>query len=66
VSTSGSAEKVSDTFSTVCPLSVASQPGPELPQLADQDISVSVVASALWSFSPLSCDNVPVVQLTGM
>ncbi len=40
-------------------------PGPGLLWRADQDISVSVAASALRSFSSLSCGNVSVVQLTG-
>ena len=41
-------------------------PSPELVQLADQDISVSVTTSALRSFGLLSCGNVSMVQLTGM
>jgi hypothetical protein len=57
---------VSDPFGTVCPLSAAQSRGPELLRRADQDISVSVAALALLSFSPLSCGNVSVVQLTGM
>jgi hypothetical protein len=43
----------------------SAEPGPELLRLADQDISVSVAASSLRSFSSLSCGNVSVVQLTG-
>jgi hypothetical protein len=37
---------MSDTFSTVCPLSVVPEPEPELLQLADPDIPVSVATSA--------------------
>jgi len=37
---------VSDTFGVVYPLSAISKSGPDLLQLADQDISVSVATSA--------------------
>jgi hypothetical protein len=50
--------EVSDPFGTVCPLSAVPSRGPELLRLADQDISVGVAASALRSFSSLSCGNV--------
>jgi hypothetical protein len=56
--------EVSDPFGTVCPLPAVSSRG--LLRFADQDISVSVAASTLRSFNSLSCDNVSVVQLTGM
>jgi hypothetical protein len=55
--------EVSDPFGTVCPLSAVPSRGPELLRRADQDISVSVAALVLRSFSSLSCDNVSVVQL---
>jgi hypothetical protein len=58
--------EVSDPFGTVCPLSAVPSRGPELLRRADQDISVSVAALALRSFSSLSCGNVSVVQLIGM
>jgi hypothetical protein len=56
--------EASNPFGTVCPLSVALWPGPELLRLADRDTSVSAAISALRPFSSLSCSNVFVVQLT--
>jgi len=44
-----SEERLGDMFGTVCLLSVMPDPGKELPQLADQDISGSAATSGLWS-----------------